>query len=91
MAKRDRASLLKRQREAEKRQRRTKKAAKAALKRERRMQKKTADSQIAAGENTQDNAALTGISAAATDGGHDASAPGSGASGYGTSVSEAGR
>ncbi len=39
MAKKNRPSVLKRQREAEKRQRQTGKAAEAALKRERRMEK----------------------------------------------------
>jgi hypothetical protein len=91
MAKRNRASLLKRQREAEKRERRAKRAAKTALKRERRMQRKSGESQIAPGEDAQDNAASTDISAVATDVDHDASTPASGANGYGTSASEAGR
>ena len=91
MAKRNRASLLKRQREAEKRERRAKRAAKAALKRERRMQKKSAEPQIAPGEDAQDNAASTDLAAIATDVDHDMSAPGQGANGYGISAPEAGR
>ncbi len=49
MAKKNRPSVLKRQREAEKRQRQTGKAAEAALKRERRMERKSE------GEDIPDN------------------------------------
>ena len=85
MAKRNRASLLKRQREAGKRARQAKRAAKAALKRERRVLKR-ADSQIAPGGDTQDNATSTEPSATATPADRDVPAPSSGANGHGTSV-----
>ena len=91
MAKRNKGSLLKRQREAEKRKRQAKRAAKAALKRERRTQRESAESQIAPGEDAQDNAASTDLSAVAADVDHDASAPGSGANARGTTASESGR
>jgi hypothetical protein len=85
MARRNRTSLLKRQREAEKRARQAKRAAKAALKRERRVQKK-ADSQIAPGNDAEDNATLTEPSATATPADRNVPAPSSGANGDGTSV-----
>ncbi len=47
MAKKNRPSVLKRQREAEKRQRQAGKAAKAALKQERRMERESGQSQEA--------------------------------------------
>ena len=53
MAKRNRPSVLKRLRESEKRQRQARKAAKAVLKRERRMQRETMQSQLAAGEEVK--------------------------------------
>ncbi len=55
MAKKNRPSVLKRQREAEKRQRQTGKAAEAALKRERRMERKSEQSQAPPGEDIPDN------------------------------------
>ncbi len=55
MAKKNRPSVLKRQREAEKRQRQTGKAAEAALKRERRMDRKSEQSQAAPSEDMPDN------------------------------------
>ena len=55
MAKKNRPSVLKRQREAEKRQRQTGKAAEAALKRERRMERKSEKSQAPPGEDISDN------------------------------------
>jgi hypothetical protein len=55
MAKKNRPSVLKRQREAEKRERQARKAAKAARKRERRMQS-GADLRVAPGEDAQDEA-----------------------------------
>ncbi len=55
MAKKNRPSVLKRQREAEKRQRQTGKAAEAALKRERRMERKSEHSQAPPGEDLPDN------------------------------------
>ncbi len=51
MSKRNRPSVLKRQREAEKRQRQTGKAAKAALKRECRMERKSGQSQATPSED----------------------------------------
>ena len=54
MAKKNRPSVLKRQREAEKRQRQTGKAAEAALKRERRMERKSEQSQAPPGEDMPD-------------------------------------
>ena len=51
----NRPSVLKRQREAEKRQRQTGKAAEAALKRERRMERKSEKSQAPPGEAIPDN------------------------------------
>ncbi len=54
MAKKNRPSVLKRQREAEKRQRQTGKAAEAALKRERRMERKSEQSQAPPGEEMPD-------------------------------------
>ena len=55
MAKKNRPSVLKRQREAEKRQRQTGKAAEAALKRERLMERKSEQSQAPPGEDLPDN------------------------------------
>ncbi len=55
MAKKNRPSVLKRQREAEKRQRQTGKAAEAALERERRMGRKSEKSQAPPGEDIPDN------------------------------------
>ncbi len=55
MAKKNRPSVLKRQREAEKRQRQTGKAAEAALKRERRMERKSEQSQAPPGKDLPDN------------------------------------
>ncbi len=51
MAKKNRPSVLKRQREAEKRQRQAGKATKAALKRERRMERKSEQSQAPPSED----------------------------------------
>ena len=90
MAKKNRASLLKRQREADKRQRQAKRAEKAAVKRERRMEKKLAGSPIVPGEHAQDNAALDDVSTAGADVDQDASVAGPGANEYGTSASEPG-
>ena len=90
MAKRNRATLLKRQREADKRERQAKRAAKAARKRERRLQNRT-QSQIAPREDAQDNAAPTDVFAAATSVGHDASAPSWGANVRGSTAAESGR
>lgn len=55
MAKKNRPSVLKRQRETEKRQRQTGKTAEAALKRERRMERKSEKSQAPPGEDIPDN------------------------------------
>lgn len=55
MAKRNRPSVLKRQREAEKRQRQTGKAAKAVLKRERRMERESGQSQVTPSEDMPEN------------------------------------
>lgn len=88
MAKRSRTSPLKRQREAEKRERRAKRAAKAALKRERGVQKESAESPIAPGEHVEDNAASSDLPAVAGHVDEEASALSGGASGYGTSASE---
>ena len=90
MAKRNRASLLKRQREADKRQRQAKRAEKAAVKRERRAQKKSDGLRIAPGEDAHDNPALNDTSAAGADADRDAPATSPGVSGYGTSASESG-
>jgi hypothetical protein len=90
MAKRNRTTLLKRQREADRRERQAKRAAKAALKRERRLQNR-AQLQIAPPEDAQDNAASTDVFAAATNVGHDASAPSSGANVRGSTATESGR
>ena len=51
MAKRNRPSVLKRQREADKRQRQTGKAARAALKRERRLERKSEESEATPSED----------------------------------------
>jgi hypothetical protein len=91
MAKRNRASLLKRQREADKREREAKRAARAALKRERRMQKRCGDSPIAPGEDAPDNGAANGTSAADADDERNPPVAGPGASGDGTAASESGR
>jgi hypothetical protein len=90
MAKRNRTTLLKRQREADKRERQAKRAAKAARKRERRLQDR-AQSQIASGEDVQDNAASNDVFAAATNVRYDASAPSSGANARGSTATESGR
>jgi|GEM_PF-3729293 len=50
MAKKNRASAQKRQREAEKRERQAKRAAKAAMKRERRFERGSSDSEAPSGE-----------------------------------------
>ncbi len=54
MAKRNRTSPLKRQREAEKRERQAKRAAKAAMKRERRFERAKSDSEVTSDENRGD-------------------------------------
>ena len=91
MAKRNRASLLKRQREAEKRERQAKRAAKAELKRARRVQKKSGETPIAPGDGAPDNQLAADLPTAARDVDHDPPPPGPGANGHGTSPSEAGR
>ncbi len=88
MAKRNRASVLKRQREADKRARQARRAAKAAAKRERRTQKNGAESQIAPGEGVGDYAASADLAAVAADINHDAPVGGPGATGYGTPASQ---
>ena len=84
MAKRNRPSVLKRQREAEKRQRAARKAAKAALKRERRMNKG-----IAPVAEVRDLTEPLGLPAELT-GDRNDSDPSSGASGTETPVPETG-
>ncbi len=55
MAKKNRPSVLKRQREAEKRQRQSGKIAKATLKRERRLERDNEQSKVAPSENLPEN------------------------------------
>ena len=55
MAKKNRPSVLKRQREAEKRQRQSGKIAKATLKRERRLERDNERSEVAPSENLPEN------------------------------------
>jgi hypothetical protein len=90
MAKRNRASLLKRQREAEKRERQAKRAAKTAAKRERRVQKRSAESQIAPDEDVADDTASPDLSTVAADIDHDVPVGDPGANAYGTTASESG-
>ncbi len=66
MAKRNRPSVLKRQREAEKRQRQTGKAAKAALKRERRLERKSEESEAAPSEDMPEISEPLNLSAEST-------------------------
>ena len=87
MARRNRASQLKRQREAEKRERLAKKAAKNLLKRERRMLKDGAEPQIASDGETEQNGASPDLPAETRDVNPDVTALGSGAIGQGTSTS----
>ena len=54
MAKRSRTSPLKRQREAEKRERQAKRAAKAAMKRERRFERAKSDAEVTSDEDGRD-------------------------------------
>ena len=55
MAKKNRPSVIKRQREAEKRQRQSEKIAKAALKRERRLEKESEQSEVSPTEGLPEN------------------------------------
>ena len=52
MAKRNRTSPLKRQREAEKRERQSKRAAKAAMKRERKLEREQSDTELTPNEDS---------------------------------------
>lgn len=74
MAKKSRPSILKRQREAEKRQRQEKKATKAAIKRERRQQRDSVESQVVADHDFQKISASLDLNRRTTDDGKDASA-----------------
>ena len=87
MAKKNRPSVLKRQREADKRQRQDKKATKAALKRERRQQRGTAQSPIVSDHDFQQIAKPLDLNREATDDAN-ASASGPEAKGPGGSASQ---
>jgi hypothetical protein len=91
MAKRNRASLLKRQREADKRERQAKRAAKAAVKRERRVGKRNARSEIATGEDVHGDAAPAGLPKGPADVDRDAPRATPGASEHGTPAQESRR